>query len=74
MAKLWLATDAPGRFSMHGHFLFSGENPPSFEQGASQANDGCTFLGEVPVASVRGTLPEPGAFAEVLVVMIGGAS
>jgi hypothetical protein len=79
MAKLWLATDAPGRFSMrpflaNGLHLFSGEQPPSFDEGASQSNEECEYLGEVSADSVRGTLPEPGAFVETVLVLKGGVS
>ena len=77
--KLWLATDAPKQFSSRpfladGLHLFSGQQPPSFDEGHSQSNDECEYLGEVSAASVRGTLPEPGTFVEAVLVLKGGAS
>ena len=72
VTKLWLATDAEGVCGLNGLHLFAGSEPPSFDQGGSQTNDDCEYLGEVSAASVRGVCPEPGTSVEAVLLLKGG--
>lgn len=71
MTKLWLASDAPGVCGLNGLHLFTGNEPPSFEQGGSRTNDNCEYLGEVSAASVRGVHPKPGTSVETVLLLKG---
>lgn len=73
VTKLWLAKDEKipvwGFGELH---LFIGREPPSFDQGNSQTNESCEYLGEVSAASIRGTLPKPGTSVEAVLLLKGG--
>lgn len=72
MTKLWLATDVEDDCEIGGLHLFAGNAPPSFDQGQSQTNENCEYLGEVSAASVRGVHPEPGTSVEAVLLLKGG--
>ena len=73
MRKLWLANDRvnkeTGATELH---LFEGIEPPDFDDHGSVSNDDCDYLGDVPSASVRGQLPKPGTYAEVVLLVKAG--
>lgn len=73
VTKLWLAKDEKlQKFCSSDLHLFEGTEPPTFDEGYSQTNDNCQYIGEVSAASIRGTLPEPGTSVEAVLLLKGG--
>lgn len=70
MRKLWLANDRVNEATeLH---LFEGTEPPDYDEYGSVSNDNCEYLGEVSSASVRGAIPKPGTYAEVVLLAKAG--
>jgi hypothetical protein len=72
MTKLWLAKDEKlQKFCSSDLHLFQGTEPPTFDEGYSQTNDNCEYIGEVSAASVRGVHPKPGTSVEAVLLLKG---